>query len=256
VGNDAADQRQLDIYGHVLQTAWLYVESGGALHGDAGRRVAGIADLVCERWREADSGIWEVRSEPSHFTESKMMCWIALERAQRLAERGAIPAGNTHRWRREQEALREFIAERCWSDRRGAYLRAAGRDEPDASLLLPAMLGYGGLDERERLLSTASWIRERLGEGPLLYRYRGEDGLEQGEGAFLACSFWMVDALAGLGRREEASVLMEELLSHANDLGLFAEEIDPRSGELLGNLPQGLVHLALINAAHTLEEKG
>jgi GH15 family glucan-1,4-alpha-glucosidase len=253
-GNSAADQKQLDIYGHVLQTAWLYVKGGGELHGDAGRRVAGIADLVCERWREADSGIWEVRSEPTHFTESKMMCWIALERAQRLAERGAIPGGNARRWGREAEALREFISERCWSDRHGAYLRAAGRDEPDASLLLPAMLGYGGPEERDRLLRTVSWIRERLGEGPLLYRYRGEDGLEEGEGAFLACSFWMVDALARLGRQEDARELMEELLPHANDLGLFAEEIDPRSGEQLGNVPQGLVHLALINAAHTLEE--
>jgi GH15 family glucan-1,4-alpha-glucosidase len=254
-GNGAVDQDQLDINGHVLQTAWLYAEAGGRLDRDTAGRLAAIADFVCRRWRQPDSGIWEVRSAPRQFTESKMMCWIALDRAQRLAERGAIPADSSSRWRSEAAALRSFVAERCWSEDLGAYSRAAELDEADASLLLPAMLGYGEPGERERLRRTTERIRERLGVGPLLYRYRGEDGLDPGEGTFTTCSFWLVDALARLGHRDEAAELMEELLGRSNDLGLYAEEIDPESGEFLGNFPQALVHLGLINAAATLERE-
>jgi len=254
VGNSAVEQEQLDIYGHLMQTAWLYADAGGPLTGDVGKRLAAVADLVCERWRRPDSGIWEVRSTPRHFTESKMMCWIALDRACRLADRGRIPADSAPRWRREAESLHAYIAERCWSQRRGSYLRAADLGEVDASLLLPAILGYGGDGERDRLKATLAQIRKELGTGPLLHRYRGEDGLEEEEGAFLACSFWLVDALARLGERDQAAELMEQLLGRSNDVGLYAEEIDPQSGEFLGNFPQGLVHLALINAAVTLAE--
>jgi GH15 family glucan-1,4-alpha-glucosidase len=236
-----------------MQTAWLYAEAGGRIDRDTGGRLAAIADLVCEGWRQPDSGIWEVRSAPRQFTESKMMCWIALDRAQRLAERGAIPAASVSRWLSVASALQEFIAERCWSENLGAYARASELDETDASLLLPAILGYGGLEEEGRLLRTVRQVREQLGVGPLLYRYRGEDGLDPGEGAFTTCSFWLVDALARLGHRDEAGELMDELVGRSNDLGLFAEEIDPESGEFLGNFPQALVHLALINAAVTLE---
>jgi GH15 family glucan-1,4-alpha-glucosidase len=253
-GNRAVHQLQLDINGHIMQTAWLYAEAGGRIDRDTGGRLAAIADLVCEGWRQPDSGIWEVRSAPRQFTESKMMCWIALDRAQRLAERGAIPAASASRWLSEASALQDFIAERCWSENLGAYARASELDEADASLLLPAILGYGGLEEEGRLLRTVRQVREQLGVGPLLYRYRGEDGLDPGEGAFTTCSFWLVDALARLGHRDEAGELMDELVGRSNDLGLFAEEIDPESGEFLGNFPQALVHLALINAALTLED--
>jgi GH15 family glucan-1,4-alpha-glucosidase len=254
-GNGAVDQNQLDINGHIMQTAWLYAQAGGRIHRDTADRLAAIADLVCRHWRQPDSGIWEVRSAPRHFTESKMMCWIALDRAQRLAERGAIPADSASHWRDEALALRNFVAERCWSEDMGAYTRASELHEADASLLLPAMLGYGGPEEGERLIGTIRSIRERLGVGPLLYRYRGEDGFDPGEGTFTTCSFWLVDALARLGARDEAAELMAELLGRSNDLGLYAEEIDPETGEFLGNFPQALVHLALINAAATLEQE-
>jgi GH15 family glucan-1,4-alpha-glucosidase len=254
-GNGAVEQDQLDINGHLMQTAWLYAGAGGRIDRDTAGRLAAIADFVCRHWRQPDSGIWEVRSTPRHFTESKMMCWIALDRAQRLAEEGAIPADSASRWRSEAAALQSFVAGRCWSEDQGAYDRAAELDEADASLLLPAMLGYGGSEERERLTRTARRIQERLGVGPLLYRYRGEDGLHPGEGTFTTCSFWLVDALARLGHREQAVELMEELLGRSNDLGLYAEEIDPDSGEFLGNFPQALVHLSLINAAATLERE-
>ena len=251
-GNRAVEQEQLDIYGHLMQTAWLYARAGGSLTGDVGKRLAGIADLVCERWRRPDSGIWEVRSPPRQFTESKMMCWVALDRARRLAADDRIPGASAPAWRREAEALRRYVAENCWSEDNRSYVRAAELEEADASLLFPAMLGYGGGEESDRLKETVAWIRQRLGAGALLYRYRGEDGLDEVEGAFLACSFWLVDALARLGEPDEAAALMEELLRRSNDVGLYAEEIDPASDRFLGNFPQGLVHLALINAAVTL----
>lgn len=184
-----------------------------------------------------------------------MMCWIALDRATRLAERGRIPDRSLGVWRREMREIARFVGERCWSEERRSYLRFPGAPELDASLLLPAMLGYGGDAERHRLSETVDRVREELGDGLLVHRYRGEDGLRGEEGAFLTCSFWLVDALARLGRVEEAAETMERLLPLANDVGLYAEEIDPQRGEFLGNFPQGLVHLALVNAAATVAEQ-
>jgi GH15 family glucan-1,4-alpha-glucosidase len=255
VGTAAAEQTQLDIYGDVLQTALLHVRAGGRLDRETGRRLAAMADLVCRIWREPDSGIWEVRSEPRHFTHSKMMCWVALDRALALGDAGQLPARHAATWRAEALAIREFVETRCWSDRLGSYTRDAEREELDASLLLGVLLGYGAPDGG-RLASTVLAIRRELGRGPLLQRYTGEDGLAGGEGAFLCCSFWLADALARIGRAGEATELMEELLALAGDVGLYAEELDPDSGEMLGNTPQGLVHLALVNAAVSITRAG
>jgi GH15 family glucan-1,4-alpha-glucosidase len=248
VGNGAARQDQLDIYGDLLEAARMYVDAGGTLDRDTGRRLAGIADLTCRIWRRPDSGIWEVRSEPVHFTHSKMMCWIALDRALRLADARQIPSAHAARWRREAEAVHEFVETRCWSDRRRSYVRVAGGEELDAALLLGVVLGYRASDA-SRLPATVEAVRRQLGRGALLYRYTGEDGLHGREGAFLCCSFWLAEALARCGRLDEATALMDHLLTLANDVGLYAEEIDPQTGEFLGNTPQALVHLALINAA-------
>jgi GH15 family glucan-1,4-alpha-glucosidase len=253
IGNAAAPQRQLDVYGHLLQTAWLFVEAGGQLSADTSSRLASTADLVCSIWSEEDSGIWEVRGVTRHFTQSKMMCWVALDRAGRLAADGHIPSKNASRWLAEATAIRQFVSDRCWSSEFESYMRFPGASETDAGILLPTLMGYGD-DERERLRATVGHVRAELGSGAHLHRYRGEDGLPGQEGAFLACSFWLVDALGRLGQLEEASELMEELLAHSNDVGLYAEEIDPASGAFLGNFPQGLVHLALINAAVTLQQ--
>jgi GH15 family glucan-1,4-alpha-glucosidase len=253
VGNEAVEQRQLDIYGHLLATASLYYEAGGELDRDTGKRLAETADLVCRTWREPDSGIWEVRGHPLHFTESKMMCCTALERALALAERGVIPARRAARWRREALAIREFIDGRCWSQERGSYVRSAGADDFDASLLLGVLMGYADAGDA-RLTGTTEQVARALSHGPLVYRYRAADGLPGDEGAFLACSFWLVDALARHGRLDEAARCMEELLRLANDVGLYAEEIEPETGEFLGNFPQGLVHLALVNAAASLNK--
>jgi GH15 family glucan-1,4-alpha-glucosidase len=253
VGNEAGKQRQLDVYGELLQTAHRFALTAGAIDRDTGRRLADVADAVCELWREPDAGIWEVRSEPRHFTQSKVMCWVALDCAAALAEEGQIPGRNAARWRLAAQEVADFIESRCWSEERRSYVRHADADELDASLLFSALMGYRPPDEG-RLDRTIDAIRAELGAGPLLYRYRGEDGLSGREGAFTACSFWLVEALARRGRLEEAADLMDELLGLANDVGLYAEEIDPDSGAYLGNYPQGLVHLGLINAAVAFSE--
>jgi GH15 family glucan-1,4-alpha-glucosidase len=254
VGNAAAPQLQLDVYGHVMHTAWLHVAAGGQLPSGSGRRLAATADLLSTIWQKEDSGIWEVRSAPRHFTESKMMCWIALDRACQLAEAGHIPGSHAPEWRRQADLIRRFVGDHCWSPARQAYERYPGADGLDASLLLPVLLGYGAGEDHDRLALTVARIRTELGDGPLLRRYDGDDGLPGREGAFLACSFWLVDALARVGQVRDAVELMDELLALSNDVGLFAEEIDPGSVAFLGNLPQGLVHLALINAAVSLQD--
>ncbi|HET6625896.1 MAG TPA: glycoside hydrolase family 15 protein, partial [Nocardioidaceae bacterium] len=210
VGNAAAAQLQLDTYGELLQTAWLYAEAGEPLDGDLGRRLAEIADLVCGLWREPDAGIWEVRSAPAHFTHSKMMCWVALNRAARLAERGLLPSRHRERWCREASAIHAFVEEQCFSTEQHSYLRSAGADDLDASVLLGLLAGYGDAHSA-RWRSTVDQVRRSLGHGPYLYRYTGEDGLPGTEGAFVSCSFWLAEALARIGRTEDATALMDEL---------------------------------------------
>ncbi len=253
IGNAAAAQTQLDIYGDLLQAALVYAQAGGRLDGETGRRLAAIADLVSGSWRQPDSGIWEVRSEPGHFTHSKMMCWVALDRALRLSDAGHLSPRHAATWQRERLAIEEFIETHCWSERLGSYTRQADGEDLDASLLLGVLLGYGPADPG-RLAATVDALDRDLGSGPLLSRYSGEDGLRGSEGAFLCCSFWLADALARIGRRDDAATLMEQLIALANDVGLYAEELDPATNELLGNIPQGLVHLALINAAVSISD--
>jgi GH15 family glucan-1,4-alpha-glucosidase len=241
-------QTQLDIYGCLFETAWLYSKGHRALDADMGRVLARVADYVCDIWRQPDSGIWEVRNGPFHFTHSKAMCWVALDRAVRLADRHEMPARHRDRWQREALAIREFVERECWSETLGSYTRVAGSDDVDASLLVIPTVGYADA-HGSRARSTIAAIDKRLREGDLVYRYRADDGVAGGEGCFLNCSFWLVSALARTGRGREATALMDRLVARANDVGLFAEEVDPRTGGFLGNFPQALVHLALIDAA-------
>jgi GH15 family glucan-1,4-alpha-glucosidase len=247
-GNAAAEQLQLDTYGELLQTAWLYSQSGHQIAGDLASSLAEIADLVCKLWHKPDSGIWEVRSDPLHFTQSKMMCWIALDRAIGLADRGCLPDRHRERWMTERGAIGDFIERHCWSERKQSYNRSGGGDELDASVLLGLIYEYGD-PASARWATTVEAVRRGLGRGPFVNRYNGEDGLGGEEGAFLCCSFWLAEALARTGRVTEAMNLMDELVALANDVGLYAEEVDPETGELLGNLPQGLSHLSMISAA-------
>jgi GH15 family glucan-1,4-alpha-glucosidase len=248
VGNGAIDQAQHDIYGCLFETARLYSDGHRALDADMGATFARIADHVCSIWREPDSGVWEVRNGPFHFTHSKVMCWVALDRAVRLAERGELPADRIEHWRRETLAIRTYVETVCWSDRLGSYTRVAGEDDVDASLLMLPIVGYGE-PRGARLSGTIDAVARRLLDGDFVYRYHAADGVPGREGCFTNCSFWLVSALARAGRVQEATALMDRLVSRANDTGLYAEEIDPVSGAFLGNFPQALVHMALIDAA-------
>ncbi|PZS06800.1 MAG: glycoside hydrolase family 15 protein [Solirubrobacterales bacterium] len=247
-GNGAVDQRQLGNYGDLLQSATLYADRGHGFDDDVAQRLAGIADYVCEAWTERDSGIWELGTR-LHYTASKMQCWIALDRAMKLAAAGKIPGENSPRWRESARRIHDFVEERCWSKTLGAYARSADSDELDAGVLVGIFMDYEPSD-RQRLHATVDRLREQLGAGPLLYRYTG---MPNTEGTFLACAFWTAHALARLQRVPEASTLMDELVGLANDVGLYSEEMGADGHEMLGNFPQALTHLALINAAAAID---
>jgi GH15 family glucan-1,4-alpha-glucosidase len=252
IGNGASKQIQLDLYGAVLEAIWLYGREVGRLDGDTGKEVARIADYVASHWRDPDNGIWEVRDERTHYTQSKALCWVALDRACALADEGMIP-NRSERWRTEADELQRFVDTECWDEGKRCYVRAPDLRELDASLLTLALLGYHE-PRGERIRSTIAAVERELRQGPYVYRYLGEDGLPGEEGAFLTCSFWLVDAYARTGRLDDANALMDELVGLANDVGLYSEEIDPGSGEFLGNFPQGLTHLALVNAAVSIAD--
>lgn len=252
-GNAAVDQTQLDIYGALLQCAWLYASEGNLLDRDVAGRLARIADLVADIWTTPDAGIWEVRSTPLHFTQSKMMCWVALDRAIALGASARIPSDHAERWVRERDAIWRFVEERCWSESKHSYVRAAGSEDLDASVLLASLLGYAD-PAGPRMVGTLDAIDRELRDGPFVRRYSGGDGLPGEEGAFLTCSFWFAEALARAGRVDGAVELMEQLVGMANDVGLYAEEVDPSDGSFLGNFPQALPHLALIGAATTIDQ--
>jgi len=251
VGNGAVAQHQHDIYGALFETAWLYSSGERQLDADTGEVLGRVADHICTIWRRPDSGIWEVRNGPFHFTHSKVMCWVALDRAARLAEAGEMPRRHAARWRREAEAIRVYVDRECWSDDLRSYTRTAGSADVDASLLMLPLVEFG--DPRgERIAGTIDAVNRLLRQGDVVYRYHAADGVPGGEGCFLNCSFWLVSALARCGRTDEAGALMQRLVARANDVGLYAEEIDPQTGAFLGNFPQALVHLALIDAAVAL----
>jgi GH15 family glucan-1,4-alpha-glucosidase len=247
LGNRAADQLQLGCYGDVFDMVWLYVRVGNGLADEAAARLAGLADFVCRVWDRPDSGLWEL-PQRRRFTQSSLACALALHRAIALAEAGWLPAAGVPRWRAAHERIREHVHGACWDPVRRAYKQAADGDELDAAILLAARGGIL-LEEPERLSSTIDALRAELGAGdgsPLLWR---TTSLKGREGAFLACSFWMAEALARVGRLDEAQSMLKDLVALGNDVGLLAEEVDPASGAFRGNFPQALTHLALINAA-------
>jgi GH15 family glucan-1,4-alpha-glucosidase len=247
-GNAARTQLQLGSWGDLLETAALYVSEGNVLDEETGEMLAACIDRVAVLWPDEDSGMWEL-DEHRHYTTSKIAIWMAFDRALRLAADGHLPGKHVEQWREQQDRLHSWIEERCWSEELGAYCGWTGEDLLDAGVLRAVRMEY---PERQRLDRTVDTIRDRLAAAPGLI-YRTSEHVGQ-EGAFVACSFWLVEALARLGRVDEACETMEQILPYANDLGLFSEEIDPQSGELLGNFPQGLSHLALVNAAGAIED--
>ena len=249
-GNAAGQQLQLGSYGDLLETAELYVRDGNVLDDATADRLARVLDHLTTVWQKKDSGIWEL-PDLQHYTISKVCAWMAFDRALRLVEQGQLPRDRAQRWRECAREIHGFVETECWSDSRGCYLMFPGSGRLDASVLRISRMNL--IDVRgERFSSMIDAVRDELdARGGLLYRYSGQ---EKVEGAFVACSFWLVEALARAGRVEEARSTMNEVIVRANDVGLFAEEIDPRTGEFLGNFPQGLSHLALITAAAAVRE--
>jgi GH15 family glucan-1,4-alpha-glucosidase len=255
VGNDAAGQRQLDAYGELVNLTWRWHRRGHSPSDDDWRFLVSLIEHAAQNWRDPDQGIWEWPGEPDHFVHSKVLCWSALDRGIRLADE-CMRRAPTRRWKQARDELRAEIERRGYDSKRGIYVQAFGSRELDASLLLLPTVEYIAWDD-EKMLRTVAAIREELDAGDgLLYRYRRDDGLEGQEGAFLCCSFWLVESLARGGEIEQAREVFDRTAAKANDLGLFSEEIDPETGELLGNFPQGLTHLAHISAGTALAELG
>jgi alpha,alpha-trehalase len=273
VGNGAWNQRQLDVYGELLSAAYRLSDH---LFDTTSRRVGPmsapgkwgapldlapatkrffveLADTAARRWREKDQGIWEVRGEPRDFLYSKLMCWLALDRAVALADR-LDAASHVDMWKLTQAQIRAAILTKGWSDKAGAFTQSFGSDELDASSLTLSLVGFLPADE-PRVLATINATAERpTDERGLVYRYRSHDGLEGEEGTFLLCTFWLAQALARAGQTARARTVFERAVAFVNDVGLLAEEVDPVSGELLGNFPQAFSHIGLINAAWAISE--
>lgn len=254
VGNGAAGQRQLDVYGEVIDAVAHFVASGGTLDGETERTLCAFGEYVCRHWQEPDEGIWEPRSGAAHNTHSRVLCWTALDRLLQLRDQGYLTSAPLSMFRTSRDQIRREVEARAWSPALGSYVAQLDGDRMDATLLL---LPWYGFDEAgsARMRATYARVHEDLGAGGgLLYRYLTEDS--PGEGAFGICSFWGAEYLAlGGGTPEDARDVFERLCSYANDVGLFAEEIDPQTGAGLGNFPQAFTHVGLINAAVSLTQR-
>jgi GH15 family glucan-1,4-alpha-glucosidase len=255
VGNGATDQRQLDAYGELVNLTWRWHGRGHSPGDDDWRFLLSLIDLAAEQCERPDQGIWEWPGDPEHFVHSKVLCWSALDRGIRLAEE-CMRKAPVRRWTKARDKLRATIERRGYDRKRGVFVQVYDQPELDAALLLLPTVEF--VDWRdERMIRTAQAVAEELDAGDgLLYRYRRKDGLGGEEGAFLCCSFWLAECLARQGELDQARDVFDKTVGRANDLGLFSEEIDPGSGELLGNFPQGLTHLAHIDAAVALVEAG
>ncbi|HYT26730.1 MAG TPA: glycoside hydrolase family 15 protein, partial [Actinomycetota bacterium] len=254
-GNGAAEQHQLDGYGWVLDAAWLLTRAGQRLYIETWRAMRGFADRVAQRWPEPDAGIWEIRGDAAHHVHSKLMAWLALDRALRIAAELGVSHRRRGWWQAQRDAIAADVTRRGFNTGKAAYTRTYGSEDLDAAVLVLPLLGIEPLDS-PRVRGTLDAIGRELGaSGPLLYRYPpGEDGLPGTEGAFLPCSFWLVQALAKTGRHAEAAERFAEMLALASPLGLYAEQMDPTSRQHLGNYPQALTHAALVQAALALRD--
>jgi GH15 family glucan-1,4-alpha-glucosidase len=252
-GNDARGQYQLDIYGEVADAALQYAQHGGSFDADALMLLRGIAETVRTQWRNPDAGIWESRDEPEHHTHSKVLCWVALDRLVTLRDHYGLDIA-ADQLIAERGTLRAEIEARGFNERLGSYTLSFNDEAVDANLLALPLYGY--LDATHlRMRSTFDRIQQRLGAGPdgeLIYRNLPEDG-DHPEGSFGICAFWAVECLALAGEIDAATARFERLLAYANDVGLYAEQIDPTTGAAIGNFPQGFTHIGLINAALAIE---
>ncbi|WP_395819427.1 glycoside hydrolase family 15 protein [Curtobacterium flaccumfaciens] len=246
IGNRAGDQLQLGVWGDVFEIMRQYVRAGNVLDRKTASVLQDLADDACHRWPEPDSGMWELQ-EAQHYTTSKIGCWQALDAAVELHDAGMID-GPREKWIENRELIEDWVAENGWNEELGHYVMYPGTDALDCSILLHAMSAF---DRGPRMESTIRAIEEQLQHGPLVYRY---SGIQDEESPFVACSFWLAAALACVGRVHDAKQLMDDMVAQANDVGLFSEMLSAVDGDFMGNIPQGLSHLALIQAALTIEE--
>jgi GH15 family glucan-1,4-alpha-glucosidase len=251
IGNAAARQTQLDVYGYLLDLAWRWHHRGQSPDDDYWRFLTSLVDAAAEKWQQPDRGIWEIRGEPQHFVHSKAMCWTALDRGIRLAE-ACLRQAPVKRWTKTREEIRDAIDTEGYEQARGVYVRSFGSKDLDAALLLLPAFGYVAYDD-ERMVRTADAIRTELDDQGLLRRYTSHDGLEGHEGVFIACTFWLAEVLAHQGRLPDAQEAFDRAVATANDVGLFSEEYDPVHRRLLGNMPQGLSHLSHLAASVALD---
>jgi GH15 family glucan-1,4-alpha-glucosidase len=255
IGNAAAGQLQLDVYGELMDALHQGRKHGLPRHEAAWDVQRALLEHLETCWQEPDEGLWEVRGERRHFTYSKVMCWVAFDRAVKAVEQFGRP-GPVEHWRRLRDRIHADVCKHGWNAKRKSFVQHYASRELDASLLLIPMTGFLPCTDA-RVRSTIEAIERNLSEDGFVLRYRTRkslDGLPPGEGVFLACSFWLADCLIMLGRRDDARALFERLCRLTNDVGLLAEEYDPRSGRHLGNFPQAFSHVALVNTAMNLSE--
>jgi alpha,alpha-trehalase len=256
VGNGAWDQRQLDVYGELMEAAYRLRDQLSGIDDATKAFLVQVADAAAARWQEKDQGIWEIRGEPRDFLYSKLMCWVALDRAIEMAPMiGA--QDRVPEWAGIREEIRTAILERGWSEEGGAFAQYFGASELDASNLMMAIVGFLPADDPRMLATIEATERSLTDQRGLVFRYRteeGVDGLEGTEGTFLLCTFWLAEALARAGKVDRARAVFERAVAFANDVGLLAEEVDEDTGELLGNFPQAFSHIGLINTAWAISQ--
>jgi GH15 family glucan-1,4-alpha-glucosidase len=253
IGNGAWNQRQLDVYGELLNAAYWLPDQLDRLSPATKAFFVDLVDSATTRWNEKDQGVWEVRGEPQHFVYSKLMCWVAVDRGIALADKLSAEA-RVEGWKATREQIADAILTQGWSEKVGAFTQAFGSDALDAATLMMPIVGFIDGDD-PRMKATIDAIAEHLtDEQGLVYRYRGADGLEGEEGTFLLCTFWLAQAQALAGEVDRARTTFETAISFCNDVGLLSEEVDGQTGELLGNFPQAFSHIGLINAAWAISE--
>jgi GH15 family glucan-1,4-alpha-glucosidase len=253
IGNAAAKQTQLDVYGELLDLSWRWHRRGSSPDDDYWRFLLELVDAAAERWQEPDRGIWELRGEPRQLVHAKVLCWVALDRGLKLADE-CLRRAPTRRWTKVRDEIREAVEHDGYDKGRGVFVQSFGSDALDAALLLLPSVDFVAYDD-ERMLRTAEAIRTDLDDGHgLILRYRGDESLAGQEGAFITCSFWLAECLAHQGRVQDARELFDRVSACGSDLGLLPEEYDSRTGELRGNYPQGLSHLSHIAAAVALAQ--
>jgi GH15 family glucan-1,4-alpha-glucosidase len=259
IGNGASNQLQLDVYGEVVEALYRARRQGLEASDPAWAVTKKIFDWLESGWRQEDEGIWEVRGPRRHFTHSKVMAWVAFDRAVKTVEKLGRD-GPVDRWRAAREEIKTEVLREAFNAELGSFVQYYGADRLDASLLLIPLVGFLPATD-ERVVGTVRAIEQNLLRDGFVERYRADvenvsvDGLPPGEGVFLPCSFWLVAVLAQQGRLDEAVALFERLLALRNDLGLISEEYDPEGGRLVGNFPQAFTHLALVETTFTLSRK-